>query len=508
MQLKFIVSTLATVRELEVHSKGILNQLADAIDVTSKKIPKSSFYLDILIPQISNTLEADTRMNPSTAIWLLDRFIDCAARDAISLHELSRILDLLKSPTLSKILLNEERYMESAANILDCAILHCIETTHEPLSEENRYKIVLVALQLMALCSMSGKDIAMGVQQDKVTIIDSVNTKEKLVKTVMMLHGTSQKPEDVFVQYLPYFLETIAKPRGNAPEKWNDESISLRMLEVIIMESRHKVIESSDTVNKIVNVLVKCGSQQPDGKNGRDTDSSVIGARLRCLAVMTWLYNMDKDTLYIKEQSCIILKEMIALCIVSSEPQNGSCALNIQHQLRRQAIVCLTTALETQSITPGDDQQGFILDIITKCLQDEDEQTRVLSVSAMTAFIKQHNKMDGKFSAELEKHCLHNLLSRLKDQKQTVCLSLYNQLSAIFNTISNEGIYVIIDALVSQIEYVDESSDRQLKTAFIDCLDALYSLNSTRLMEAIRDAQQVSTEPDAYQMHIDRLASL
>jgi hypothetical protein len=244
---------------------------------------------------------------------------------------------------------------------------------------------------------------------------------------------------------------------------------------------------------------------------------------------MTWLYNLDKDTLYIKSQSCVVLKDMILLCIVSSEPQNGSCALNMQYKLRQQAITCLTTALETKSITPGDDQQGIIPDIIIKCLQDEDEQTRVLSVSAMIAFIRQHNKLDAKFNIQLEKHCLDSLLSRLKDQKKTVCLSLYSQLPAIFSIISNEGVQITIDALVPQIEYVDETPDRQLKVlfnlistcilfeyllnlkyqvAYKECLYVLYGLDSTRLLEAIRDAQQASTEPGAYQIYIDALSSV
>jgi hypothetical protein len=225
-------------------------------------------------------------MKPSTAIWLLDQFIHYAAGDAISLLELSRILDLLKSPALTNMLLNEEQYIENAANILDCAILHCMETTHESLGEENRYKAVMVALQLMTLCSMSSKDIAIDVQKDEIDSIDSINTKRKLVRTVMMLHDASQKTEGVFVQYLPYFLKTITKPRGNAPEKWNDESISLRMLEVIITECGQTIVKNSDTLDKVVKILIKCGSQQPDGKNGRDTDISVISARLRYLCLL------------------------------------------------------------------------------------------------------------------------------------------------------------------------------------------------------------------------------
>jgi hypothetical protein len=181
---------------------------------------------------------------------------------------------------------------------------------------------------------------------------------------------------------------------------------------------------------------------------------------------MTWLYNIDKDTLYLQEKSGTILKDMMLLSIVSSEPQNGSCALIIQYKLRQQTIICLTTALETGNIALDDDQQGIIPDIIIKCLQDEDEQTRVLSVSAMASYIKQHDKLDAKLSPQLEQDCLHNVLSRLRDQKKAVYLSLYSQLPAIFSTVSNDGRQMIIDAVVAQIEYVDESPDRQLKVLF------------------------------------------
>lgn len=181
---------------------------------------------------------------------------------------------------------------------------------------------------------------------------------------------------------------------------------------------------------------------------------------------MTCLYNIDKDTLYLQGKSGTILKDMILLSIVSSEPQNGSCALVIQYKLRQQAIICLTTALETGNIALDDDQQGIIPDIIIKCLQEEDEQTRVLSVSAMAAYIKQAEKLDAKLSPQLEQDCLHNVLTRLKDQKKAVYLSLYSQLPAIFSAVSNEGGQMIIDAAVAQIEYVDESPDRQLKVLF------------------------------------------
>lgn len=220
-------------------------------------------------------------MKPSTCLWLLERFINYAAAGAISLHELSRILDLLKSSTLTKILLSEKQRISNAANILDYAILHCIETTHGILSEDYRNKTMMVALHLMALCSMSSEDTANGVQQDEMAATDSINTKRNLLKTIMMLHNVSQEPENVFVQYLPYFLEAIKKPRGNPPEKWNDESVFLRMLEVIIEESGQKIIESRHTLDEVVRILIRCGSQQPEGKNGRDTDGSVTGARLR-----------------------------------------------------------------------------------------------------------------------------------------------------------------------------------------------------------------------------------
>lgn len=220
-------------------------------------------------------------MKPSTCLWLLERFINYAAIDAISLHELSRILDLLKSSTLTKILLSEGQCTSNAANILHYAILHCIETTKGTLGEDYRNKTIMVALHLMALCSMSSDDKANGSPQDEIAVTDSINTKQNLLKTVMMLHNVSEKPEDVFVQYLPCFLEAIKKPRANPPEKWDDESVFLRMLEVILMESGQKIIESRQTLDEVVRILIRCGSQKPDGKSGRDTDGSVIGARSR-----------------------------------------------------------------------------------------------------------------------------------------------------------------------------------------------------------------------------------
>jgi hypothetical protein len=128
---------------------------------------------------------------------------------------------------------------------------------------------------------MSSEEKANGVQQDEMAAADFINTKQVLLKTVMMLHNVSQKPENVFVQYLPYFLEAIKKPRGNPPEKWNDESVFLRMLEVIVVESGQTIIESRHILDEVVRILIRCGSQQPEGKNGRDTDGSVIGARSR-----------------------------------------------------------------------------------------------------------------------------------------------------------------------------------------------------------------------------------
>lgn len=178
---------------------------------------------------------------------------------------------------------------------------------------------------------------------------------------------------------------------------------------------------------------------------------------------MTWLYNIDKDTLYLQEKSGAIIKDMVLLSIVSSEPQNGSCALNIQFKLRQQAVICLTTALETGNIARDGDQQGIIPSIIVKGLQDEDEQTRVLSVSAMAAYIKQYERLDEKLNPQLEQDCLQNILSRFKDQKKAVYLSLYSQLPTIFSTVSNQGRQMIIDDVVAQMEYVNESSDMQLK---------------------------------------------
>jgi predicted Zn-ribbon and HTH transcriptional regulator len=176
---------------------------------------------------------------------------------------------------------------------------------------------------------------------------------------------------------------------------------------------------------------------------------------------------MDQDTQHLFPYSEYILKDLILACIELSEPHVGACALGIQHKLRQQTIICLTTAMDNNSINLTTDSQVAVQSMLLDNLQNHDEHIRQLSVAAMVAFL---NRYLTEPESERETICIKTLLARANDEKKNVILALYTHLPSLAGVLSSQGLQLTREAVISQCGFFTTQRDIQL---LVRCLTLL-----------------------------------
>lgn len=149
-------------------------------------------------------------------------------------------------------------------------------------------------------------------------------------------------------------------------------------------------------------------------------------------------------------------------CMEMSEPHAVAGALAIQNKLRQRTLVCLTVAMENNDISFNAEQQTKIEVMLIDNLQNRDEHTRQLSVAATVEFLKLHLAAGTAPMSHSASTCLQAMLSRANDDKRIVSLSLYTQLPSILGILPSDALQLLMNTVVSQIEYIYKRKDVKL----------------------------------------------
>lgn len=252
------------------------------IDVVAMKITNASFYLDVLLPLTTNSSNTEGGISPTIALWLVSTFIQHSPPGAIHLSLLSKILSHVKSSNFTKVLLQDTTSVIDACDIFYYSMRNYVGTTHEKLSEENNYKVFITGIQLLAICSMAADNLEQEPMKSHQVSSGRLSDAQKLITdTIGGIYQPALPVDMVIAHYLSTLIESLGKYRGNEPERWNDETLHLRILEVVLTRIDLQVLVDKGVTEKIVNLLVRVGSLVKTGASGREIDSGRIEARIR-----------------------------------------------------------------------------------------------------------------------------------------------------------------------------------------------------------------------------------
>ncbi|KAM3588326.1 hypothetical protein VKS41_000774 [Umbelopsis sp. WA50703] len=290
--------------------------------------------------------------------------------------------------------------------------------------------------------------------------LDTESLPERMVfNSFRVLQHPVQEISLIYAHYLPTLLESLRLSRNHPPEQWDDNSVNMRMIEIMLDYMTPQALEDVGAPEQLVEILVRAGSKTNKSGDSRETNSSHIRTRIRSVQNFIRLYSLDLDEYHFQRYFTYIFNGLLMPCFSISEPHTGTSPLAIQDKLRQQTIVCLKAAIAAGGLTAEEKHRSQT--ILIEHLHHVDERTRELSIPALITLLEYYHVSELALNADVEKECLCALLGRFDDEKKAVRMCLYNNLSPLLSKLSDQGIYTTTNALVSQLELSNRHDDTQ-----------------------------------------------
>lgn len=248
----------------------------------SSKIPDATFYVDILLPIANNPASQEKGLSSSAALWLLSMLFQYSPPKAVSLNTLNRVLDFLKCAPTTRKLVDQTLDVTDACAVLCHSTTRYAEKVDEILSDALRYKVITIGTQFLAINSMNTERYMDGISLNNSSSVNSNLFPEQMVfSTFRVLQHPAQDISAIYAHYLPTILEGLRLSRSEPPEHWNDSSVNMRMVEIMLEHINSQALEEVGVPEQLVEILVRAGSLANKTGNSRETDSSCIRTRIR-----------------------------------------------------------------------------------------------------------------------------------------------------------------------------------------------------------------------------------
>ena len=188
-----------------------------------------------------------------------------------------------------------------------CAVLYYsthnyAQVVEEVMSDALRYKVILTGTRLLALYSITNENFVDDVALSTSSISETAKLAKHFVfQTFSVLYRPAQDASTVYAHYLPTLLENFRMSRNEPPEHWKENSLPMRMVEVILETIEPQALEDEGAPEQLVEILVKAGSQSQENRSEREIDSSQVRTRIRsvCYAYYVQSLKMIKYDHYI-----------------------------------------------------------------------------------------------------------------------------------------------------------------------------------------------------------------
>ncbi|KAG2175449.1 hypothetical protein INT43_001096 [Umbelopsis isabellina] len=501
-QLRTILVMLSTVKSVEKDSKLIEGIIA----AISSKIPDATFYLDILLPFANNPAIQEKGLSSSTALWLLSMLFQFSSPNAVSLNTLNRVLDFLKCAPTTRKLVDQVLNVTDACAVLCHSITKYAERVDEVLSDALRYKVITIGTQFLAINSINTESHKDGISLNNFSFSSPNLFPEQMVfSTFRALQHPAQEISAIYAHYLPTILEGLRLSRSEPPEQWNDNSVNMRMVEIMLDHINSQALEEVGVPEQLVEILVRAGSMASKSGNSRETDSSCIRTRIRSVQCCIKLYSLDLDAYLFQRYFAYIFNGLLMPCFAISEPHTGASTLAVQDRLRQQTTVCLKAAISIGASVLTEEEMTLSQKTLVENLHHSDERTRELTIAALITLMEHYHSFGQNIDAEVEKECLSALLERFHDEKKSVRMCLYNSISPLLPLLSDQGKNSTTSALVNQVELSNMQGDKQALMAIRQLLKVAYDETGNAVLEIIAEKQALSKTPELYSSFIEHL---
>ncbi|KAM3578245.1 hypothetical protein VKS41_009334 [Umbelopsis sp. WA50703] len=498
------MTILSTVKSIEKNQNLVNREIESIISVISSNIPDASFFVDIILPFANNPTIQGKGLSSSTALWLLAILFQYSPPKAVSLNTLNNILDFLKCSPTTRKLVDQTLDVTDACDVLYHSTSKYAEKVDEVLSDALRFKVIFTGTQLLAIKSINMDRYKNGNALSNTAFLDTESLPERMVfNSFRVLQHPVQEISLIYAHYLPTLLESLRLSRNHPPEQWDDNSVNMRMIEIMLDYMTPQALEDVGAPEQLVEILVRAGSKTNKSGDSRETNSSHIRTRIRSVQNFIRLYSLDLDEYHFQRYFTYIFNGLLMPCFSISEPHTGTSPLAIQDKLRQQTIVCLKAAIAAGGLTAEEKHRSQT--ILIEHLHHVDERTRELSIPALITLLEYYHVSELALNADVEKECLCALLGRFDDEKKAVRMCLYNNLSPLLSKLSDQGIYTTTNALVSQLELSNRHDDTQALVAIRQLLKIAYDQVGNAVLEIIVEKQANSNAFELYSSIIEYL---